>query len=73
VGDAEAGFEIACGLFEEGIIRISIWHQKMDRQRIRCCAERPDMKIVQIDDARERAQPCLDRSQIGSLRGPVEA
>jgi hypothetical protein len=46
VADNEAGFEIARRLFEEGIVRASVCHYKMNSQRIGCRAERPDMKIV---------------------------
>ncbi len=55
VGDAEPVFEIVRSLFKENIARTSAWHHKMNRQRIRCSAERPDMKIMQINDAWERA------------------
>ena len=55
MGDTEAAFEIARSLFKPKIIaRASFRHHKMHSQRIRCSAERPDMKIMQIDDARER-------------------
>ena len=55
--DPEAGFEIVPGLFKKGVCRTSTGHHKVHSQCIGCRAESPDMKIVQIGDARERAQP----------------
>ncbi len=73
MGDTEAGFEIARRLLKEGFVWASIPHHKMDSQRVRCSAERPDMKIMQINDAWERAWPCPDRGQIDAFRDAVEA
>src|SRR5664279_6489532 len=60
VRNAEALLKLSRGIFKKGVIRFPDRHHKMNRQGVQCGAERPDMKVMQIDDARERAEPRLD-------------
>ena len=61
MGNAEAFLKLARNVFKEGVIGLPGRHHEMNRQSIQCGAERPNMKVVQIDNARERAEPRLDR------------